>query len=623
MSFFDDSESAPAPAEDALLGVARSALGRRWLARPCDGEEQRAMMARGMPELLARVLAARGVTAAASDSHLEPRLRDLMPNPSCLTDMDEAVTCFLDAVENKRKIAILADYDVDGAASCALLQRYLRELGADKAEVRIPDRQNDGFGPSEDVFRELHAEGTEVVLLTDFGSIFVKELKVAADLGLKTLVFDHHACFADGNLPPAHALVNPCRSENSPEGKKLTCLSATGVVFFFLAACNRRLRDTGGKTEDALPDLFAFLDLVALATICDVMPLTPLNRALVRGGLWALRAGVGSQGLRMLARDAGVEGEVVARDFGFALGPRLNAAGRVGDGKLAARLLYTDDQEEATALAYRLGELNRVRQEIEADVSEQARRQVEARQGQRDAVLLAWDAEWHPGVVGIVAARLRERYHRAAMVAGRGVNGLLRGSCRSVPDFDMGALIHAAVDAGILDSGGGHPMAAGFSAAEEKMSELHAFALDWATRKGAGEARDYHLDGIMGLRAASLTNHDLLERAGPYGKGNEPPRFAFPSLRVARAGLVGRGGEHVSCILTSEDGGGLPAFAFHAADTALGEMLVNHRASSPPLHVAGVLEASRFRGVRRLRLRVEDVAEGTSYPAGTSRPTGV
>lgn len=611
MNVFDDVASASAPAEDALLGVARSALGRRWLARPYDGEEQRAMMGRGMSELLARVLAAREVTAGTCDSHLEPRLRDLMPDPSCLTDMDEAVSCFLDAVERKRKIAILADYDADGAASCALLQRYLRALGAEEARVYIPLREK-GFGPNEDAFRRLHAEGIEVVLLADFGTIAVKMLQYAADLGLETLIFDHHVCRADKELPPARALVNPRRDELfEGDGKGLTCLAATGVVFFFLAACNRRLRETGGKTGESLPDLFAFLDLVALATICDMMPLTPLNRALVRGGLWALRAGVGSRGLRMLARDAGVEGEVVARDFGFGIGPRLNAAGRLGDGRLAARLLFTDDKEEAAALTYELGELNRARQEIEVGVSEQARRQVETRQGQRDAVLLAWDVEWHPGVVGIVAARLRERYHRAAMVVGRGECGLLRGSCRSVPDFDMGKMIHAAVDAGILNGGGGHPMAAGFTVAEENISALHDFALDWAARKGAGDARNYLLDGVLGLRAASLTNHDLLEKAGPYGKGNEPPRFAFPSLRVVRADLVGRGGEHISCILTSEDGGRLPAFAFHAVDTALGEALLNHGANRPPLHVAGVLEASRFRGARRLRLRVEDVAEAS------------
>ena len=581
----------------ALLGVGRSVLGRRWVARPCDDAQLRAMTQNGMPELLARILAGRGVRAEECDSYLEPRLRKLMPDPFCLADMEKAVEFLLDAVACGRKIAVFADYDADGATSCALLQRYLGALGV-KIRVYIPDRMLEGYGPSEDAFAQLHKEGIEVVLLVDCGASAHAPLEFAKEKGLEVLVFDHHKC-PEGDMPPARVLVNPKRLDDN---SGLDYLASAGVVFLFLVACNRALRMRGREG----PDLKRLLDLVALATICDMTPLILLNRAFVRGGVRILRDG-GNPGLRALAREAGVECKNIgAQAFGFVLGPRINAAGRIGRSDLAARLLFTDDPEEACALAIELSRLNRERQLIEAQVMEQAVRQVESRQGQRDSVITAWDKGWHPGVVGIVANRLKDRYWRASVVMGEGTEeGMLRGSCRSVVGFDMGEVILAAVNKGILLSGGGHAMAAGFSLEESRVEDFHAFLCKRCESAGANVSEPYYLDGVLGLRAADVAAHDLLEKAGPYGKGNATPNFAFAGVRVVQSRFIGQAQDHISCILSSEDGGSLRAMAFRATNTPMGDALSGERR----LHVAGRLDASEWRGARRLRLLVEDVAE--------------
>ena len=590
----------------ALLDVQRSLLGRCWLERPYDDGELRAMTQNGMSEILARVLAARGVRAENSESHLQPRLRDLMPDPFSLAGMEAAVECLLEALDAGKNIAIFADYDADGATSCALLQRYLRTLGAE-ARIHIPDRIEDGYGPNAATFKHLRDKGAELVILMDCGAVAHEPLQAARDMGLETLVFDHHLC-SEGDMPPTRAMINPKRRDDQ---SGLDFLATAGVIFFFLVACNSALRQRGRFAAGDEPQLMPMLDLVALATICDVVPLTPLNRAFVRNGLWMLQNGGGNPGLLALAREAGVQLErIAARDLGFALGPRINAAGRVGKSELAARLLITDDAEEAVALALQTVRWNRERQKIEAQALTQAMRQIE-KQEQLDAVLFAWDREWHPGVIGIVASRLKDRYRRASVVIGRAGGpdgaGRLRGSCRSIPGFDMGAMILAAVEQGILLHGGGHPMAAGFTIAEENLPAFRDFAQQHALRAGAGQAEAYYLDGVLGLRAVGLAEHELLQRAGPYGKENEEPRFAFASVRAVRGGLFGQGQNHVSCILSADDGASLRALAFHAATSPVGEALLNR--SGRALHVAGRLEENSFRGERSLRLLVEDVAE--------------
>ena len=580
----------------ALLGVDRSVSGRRWLARPYDDAQVRAMTQNGMDELLARVLAARGVRADESDFHLEPRLRDSMPNPSCLVGMDEAVKFLLNAVRSRRRIAVFADYDADGATSCALLQRYLRELGVE-VRVYVPDRRYEDYGPSKDAFEKLHEEGVEVVVLVDCGAVAYYELQLAEEMGLEVLVFDHHE-FSERGVPPARAFVNPKRRDDK---SGLDYLASAGVVFLFLVACNRELRSRG---ED-VPDLKGLLDLVALATICDMVPLVPLNRAFVRGGVQILRGG-GNLGLRALMREADVEDQISASIFGFTLGPRINAAGRIGQSDLAARLLYTDDPGEAARLARCLSELNLKRQQIESDVMVQATRQIESRQGQRDSVVMAWDKGWNPGVVGIVASRLKERFGRSSVVVGSGrEDGVLRGSCRSVNGFDIGAAILAAVDRGILCSGGGHSMAAGFLLPESHVEEFHAFLCERCESESSNNSEPHYFDGVLSLRAVYPAVCDLLERAGPYGKGNEMPSFAFAGVSAIQSRFVGKDQNHMSCILTSEDGGRLRATAFRSAGTPVGEALWGERR----LHVAGHLEASVWRGQKRLRLLIKDVAE--------------
>lgn len=587
---------------EALLGVNCSLLGRRWLERPCDDAQLRNMTQRGLPEILARVLAARKVRAEESDVHLEPRLRDLMPDPSTLEDMDAAVDCFCRAIKDGRKIGIIADYDADGASSCALVKRYLAALGK-TAEVHVPDRKSEGYGPSPEAFGRLRDSGVKVVLLVDCGVSSPEALRAAWTMGLDTLIFDHHACL-EGPLPQACAVINPSRPDDR---SGLGHLAAAGVVFLFLVACNRALRERGEFVNGNEPKLLKLLDLVALATICDVVPLVLLNRAFVRGGVSVLQNG-GNPGLLALARKAGLEGNFNARDFGFALGPRVNAAGRIGNAKLAVRLLCTDDAQEAGELAARLDSLNQKRQEIELRMLDQATHQIEAAQRQHDPVVFAWDQSWNSGVIGIVANRIKERYRRTGVVMGKAVDAEdMRGSCRSVGRVDIGAIILEAVGKGVLAHGGGHRRAAGFTVKKEKIPDFFAFVQERAERAGEWEEKDYFLDGVLGLRAVDLEWHDLLERAGPYGKGNEAPSFAFASVKVVHSKLFGRDLKHVSCVLSGMDGARLPATAFHAALSPLGKVLSG--AGDRLLHVAGHLEASEWRGKRRLRLLVGDVAQ--------------
>lgn len=586
----------------ALLGVNCSLLGRRWLERRYDAEQLRAMTQHGISEILARVLAARKVKVEESATHLNPRLRDLMPNPSNLRQMDEAVDCFLNAIKKERKIGIYSDFDADGACSCAMLNRYLSTLGI-TAEFYIPVREREGFGPSKEGFELLRNRGVELVVLTDFGVSSPEEVMAAKEMGLDLLIFDHHK-FVENFPVEACAVVNPRHPDDS---SGLDYLASAGIVFLFLVACNRAIRNRRGFIDVCEPDLLSLLDLVALATICDVVPLVKLNRAFVRQGLSVFQNS-GNLGLNALARKAGLEGEIGTRDFGFALGPRINAAGRVGNPELAVQLLCTHDAREAEVWAEKLHRLNQWRQEIESRVTAHAIKRIEAREGQHDPVLFVSDAHWHPGVIGIVASRLKERYRRTSVVVGSGVDAdKLRGSCRSVASFDIGKVVLEAYEEGFLVNGGGHPMAAGFTIRKECLMDFQAFVQERAKQARVEEEKDYYLDGVMGMRAADLEKQDQLERGGPYGKDNEAPSFAFDSVRVVRSKIFGRDLNHVSCLLSGRDGARLSAMAFHVASSPVGEAL--SCTGDRRLHVAGQLEASQWRGRRRLRLLVEDVAE--------------
>ena len=523
---------------------------------------------------------------------LAPTLRDLLPDPLAMRDAGLAADRLLAAVERRERVAIFADYDVDGGASAALLVWWLRGLGR-TADVYVPDRIEEGYGPNAPAVAAL-ARDHDLIVCVDCGTLGHEAL--AAATGTDVVVLDHHQ--GGETLPPALAVVNPNRAD---EDGALGHLCAAGVVFLVLVEANRRMRAAGG----AGPDLMALLDLVALATVADVAALVGVNRALVRQGLAILRERR-RPGLVALADAAGMNGPPTAYHLGYLLGPRINAGGRIGAADLGARLLATDDAAEAEGLAARLDALNGERRGIEARVTEAARAQAEGRGG-----ALAWAAGegWHPGVVGIVASRLKEATGRPSVVIGLRPDGTGQGSARSVAGVDIGAAVARLVAEGLLARGGGHRMAAGLTVAaggvEAAMARLEVLLARQGA--GAGGAPGLAIDATLMPGAATRALVASLEAAGPFGQGASAPRFAFPALRVADARPVGDG--HLKLALTDGGPQRLDAIAFRAAGTGLSEAVA--RAGGGPIHVAGRLEINRWQGRETVQLKVEDVAAPT------------
>lgn len=583
-----------------FLDVETSAQGRRWVLRPGDERQIQAMRQRlGLPDVVCRVLSARGVDAAGAESFLAPTLKALLPDPGHLKDMEVAATRLADAIEGGERIAIFGDYDVDGATSSALLCRFLRAVGAEP-EVYIPDRLKEGYGPNAEALRGLRDRGASVVVTVDCGITAYDPLQAAADAGLDVIVVDHHEAAAQ--LPTACAVVNPKRlDDDSPH----TNLAAVGVTFLLIVAVNRVLRGRGCYGEHCPePDLRQWLDIVALGTVCDVVPLTGVNRALVTAGLKVM-ARRGNPGIAALADVAGVKEKLDAYHLGFVLGPRVNAGGRVGEADLGTRLLSTDDPAEAAGLALRLHEYNMNRQEIEAAVLMEAIEQAESRPDDGLPLVVVSGDDWHPGVIGIVASRLKDRYNLPACVIALD-GGLAKGSGRSVPGLDLGRAVIAAREAGILEAGGGHAMAAGFSLLPEKVEEFRAFL---GTRlkdqaDGGGLVPTLEVDGAVDINAATPDLLALLDRVGPFGAGNAEPRFVVPAVRVAKADIVGQG--HVRCFLSGANGGRLKAIAFKSVDSEMGMALLNSRGL--PLHVAGTLRLDTWQGRNECQLIIDDVA---------------
>jgi single-stranded-DNA-specific exonuclease len=586
-----------------FLGVERSLTGRAWVSRLADDRMALAIAQReGLPEIVGRVLAGRGIAPEDVAAYLAPSLKTLLPDPSSLIDMDKAARRIADAIMGNEKVAVFGDYDVDGATSSAVLQRFFRAVGAD-LRIYIPDRIREGYGPNAPALMTLRDEGIKLIVTVDCGTMAHKVLGVAQDAGLEIVVIDHHQ--AEPALPPAYALVNPNRLDDvSGQGT----LAAVGVVFLFIVAINRLLRDGGWYTGRDAPDLLALLDLVALGTVCDVVPLIGLNRAFVSQGLRVLakRRNVGLAALGDVAR---LEGTPGAYHLGFLLGPRVNAGGRVGRSDLGARLLTTGDAGEAGAIALELDVLNKERQAIEGQVLEEALQQVDlalaaTRRNTPPAIIVAHAKGWHPGVIGIVAARLKERYERPAIVIAFDGKGEGKGSGRSIQGVDLGRAVTAALEAGHLVNGGGHAMAAGLTIREDKLENLVEFleARIGVEIAAATESRALRLDGALAARGASRELYEMLEQAGPYGSGNPEPRFAVPSMRVAHADIVGKG--HVRVALTGEDGARLKGIAFRAAETPLGRALLDR--GTGPVHVAGRLKADDWQGRRGVQLTIED-----------------
>lgn len=579
----------------AFLGVESSILGRRWTGPAAATERMGAAIARALdaPEIIGRVLALRGVAPEGAADYLAPTLRSLLPDPSTLCDMDKAAATLVAAVAAKRRIAIFGDYDVDGGASAALLVDWLRALGR-PATVYIPDRIDEGYGPNDEAMAALGA-AHDLIICVDCGTLSHGPVAAAMAAGAEVMIADHH--LAGETLPDCVAVVNPNRHDDD---SGMGHLCAAGVVFLLLVAANRLLRAEGR----AQPDLMAALDLVALATVADVAPLIGVNRAFVRQGLKVM-AGRARPGLRALADIAKLTAAPAAFHLGYLLGPRVNAGGRIGKADLGARLLSTTSGEEAEGLAHELDRLNAERRAIEAEVQEAAILQADARGGDSPLVWAA-GAGWHPGVVGIVAARLKERFGRPAVVIGVD-DGIGKGSARSVEGVDLGAAVAALAREGLLLKGGGHRMAAGLTVAEDQIeAAMAALSAKLARAVGAlPAARALRIDGALGPAAATPELVEMLEAAGPFGQAAPAPRFALPGVRIVFAKRAGA--DHLRLTLADPAGGRLDAIAFGAFQGPLGPFLEN--TAGAPTHLAGRLEIDDWGGRRKAKLRVEDAAK--------------
>ncbi len=593
---------ADAPERPCFLGVERSLTGKRWEVRAADDRLARALAQQhDLPDIVARVMVGRGVGLAEAEAYLNPSLRSDLPDPSRFRDMDAAAQRLADAVQAGEAVAVFGDYDVDGGSSAALLARMLRELGPEP-RIYIPDRSSEGYGPKPEALRMLRDEGYRLVVCVDCGTTAFDPLDAAAQMGLEVIVVDHHT--AEPRLPAAHAVVNPNRlDEIGTYGQ----LAAVGVTFLVAVALNRTLRQRGAFTGDRRePDLRRWLDLVALGTVCDVVPLTGVNRALVARGLDVLgrRRNPGIAALCDVARLDSAPGPF---HLGFLLGPRINAGGRIGRSDMGARLLTTDMPGEAAQLARELDRLNTERKEMEAAVLAEAEAQVAA-QGAAAGLVFAAGSGWHPGVIGIVASRLVEKYDRPAFVVGLDADGTGKGSGRSVRGVDLGSAVIAGRQAGVLREGGGHAMAAGLTVDANKLDAARAFL---ETRLGdalerSGYVPSFGFDGAVQPAAATLDLVRTLERLGPYGTGNPEPRFAVSNVRVRWPQVVGGDGKHVRCTLQGADGTRLKAIAFRAAETELGRALL--QADGVTRHVAGKLRVDAWSGRAGVQLIVEDAA---------------
>src|SRR5476651_249959 len=593
-------------ARAAFLDVEQSLTGRRWAARLGDERAALSIAQRhGVPDAMARLLAARDVPLDEVPDFLDPTLRKFLPDPSHLKDMDVAVARLVRAVRTAERIVVFGDYDVDGATSSALLLRFFRAVGANIG-VYIPDRRKEGYGPNTPALLKIREEGAQVVVTVDCGVTAHEPLAEAKRVGLDMIVIDHHQ--GEIVLPPALAIVDPNRVDDDSPHKQL---AAVGVAFLLCVGVNRALRDAGWyTTERPEPDLRQWLDLVALGTVADVVPLTGLNRALVRQGLRVM-AERRNAGLAALADVARLREPPGAYHLGYLLGPRVNAGGRVGQADLGARLLSSDDPHEVQALALRLDEFNAERRAIERAVLDEATQRIEAtygpdRQGM-PAALLVESEGWHVGVIGIVASRLVEKYGRPAFVIG--MDGEVgKGSGRSVRGVDLGAAVIAARQSGLLVNGGGHAMAAGLTVARTALPELMKF-LDARIAPQLGAAppvRELGIDAALAPAAATQELVEMIEQAGPFGAGNALPRFVLPSVRVSYAQAVGEG--HVRCTLVGQERGRVEAIAFRAGQSALGPALLDP--ARPILHVAGALRIESYNGRTSVRLQIDDAARG-------------
>ncbi len=584
---------------DLALGVGCSVTGRRWVWR--QGEERTGLAIAqrlGVPELVGRLLAARGVAMDDAAAFLEPTLRGLMPDPSVLTDMDAAAARLARAVQAGETVAVFGDYDVDGACSAAIMILTLRALGC-PVLAHVPDRLLEGYGPNPPALRMLAAQGATLIVCVDCGTAAAPALAAVEGLA-DVLVLDHHV--SESAPPPVLATVNPNRLDDS-SGLHGVC--AAGVAFLAAVATLRTLRRAGHFATRPEPDLRHLLDLVALATVCDVMPLTGLNRALVAQGLKVMGRRA-RPGVAALLEIASAKDAPTAMTCGFALGPCINAAGRISEADLGLKLLLCDDPVQARAIAVTLDDLNRKRQDVEASMLDLAHATALGQAEAGRAVLLVHSADWHPGVVGIVAGRIKQRHNRPALV-GALADGVVKGSGRSVAGIDLGAAVLEARREGLLSTGGGHAMAAGFTLPVDRIEPFHAFLEERLTAASLlPRTPDLRVEGMVAVPGATVELATQVARLAPFGTGNEEPVFVLPRARVVRADRIGKDGATLRVMVEGEGGGvRLKAMAFRAADAALGQALA---ARGGPLHLAGQLRAEEWNGTTTACFVLADAA---------------
>jgi single-stranded-DNA-specific exonuclease len=591
-----DAEAAIA-ADSAALGIERSFAGRRWTMRVADEQSSRALaQSAGISLSLARLLIARGVDVAGASDYLNPTLRKFLPEPLLFKDMQRAIARVESALAAGERIGVLGDYDVDGSSSSAMLCDFFLAVGS-PARLYVPDRLSEGYGPSPNALRALKEEGIALVLTVDCGATAAEALGVARDCGLDVIVLDHHAA----NSPvPCVAHVNPNQQDDASQQGHL---SAAGVCFLFLVGLNRTLRDSGFYRRQGVvePDLRRALDLVALATICDVVPLVGVNRAFVRTGL-ARASQLERPGLAALAAVAGVAPPFTAYHLSFLFGPRINAGGRIGKCSLGAELLGATERRQADEIATLLDLHNRERQEIEKSILADAIGVASLQEN--SAFLLAANEGWHAGVVGIVAGRLKDRFLKPTFVVGF-EGGMGRGSARSVAGTDVGALVRLALEKSLIESGGGHAMAAGFSLRPSQLDAFRAFLFEqFARASESAVSRSLEIETLVSARGATPSLVEEIALAGPFGAGNPEPIVLVPDVRLAFAEIVGE--EHVRMKLTSADGAWLDAIAFRVARQPLGNAILGARGRR--LHAVGRLRCEEWQQRKRVQLHIEDCA---------------
>jgi single-stranded-DNA-specific exonuclease len=582
-----------------FLNITKSALGQAWHTRlDLRGEAaaQHLTQTKDISDILARILIGRGVTADHADIHLSPTIRDLLPNPASFMGMDAASARIAQAINTKERVAIFGDYDVDGACSAALMVRYFRHFGIEAA-VHIPDRIFEGYGPNPDAMRML-AQDASLIITVDCGTNSANAIKAAKDAGAAVVVLDHHQ--QGGALPDDTPVVNPNRDDDrSGQGH----LCAAGVVFVTLVAVSALLRRDGRKP----PDLLSWLDLVGLATIADVVPLVGVNRAFVVKGLQVARAG-GNVGIQALARIARIGEPLSPYHFGFMIGPRINAGGRIGDAALGTRLLTLDDPIEAGQIAEDLDRLNTERQAVEAKMLEEALAEADAEMAHGDGppVIVAANEHWHPGVAGILASRLKERFQRPAFAIALNPQGIGTGSGRSINGFDLGRMVREAVETGLLVKGGGHAMAAGITVEKAKLGVFRGWLETYAAKKIAdlSAERSLMIDAALSAEGATLDLLNDIEKAGPFGTGNNAPLFVLPHHTIKLAQFFGAG--HLRLSLASQRGVTIKAMLFRAEGTGLGQYLSN--AQGRTMHIAGTLARNHYQGRDSAEFRIIDAA---------------